>query len=98
MSKHRQAAKVDSNQSGLVKSLRKIPGVTVYLDVDDILLGYKGVNYWYEIKDPDKAFNKDMTFKKGAIKDSQIKLLAEWKGHYKIVWSLDMILEDIGIQ
>ena len=88
MSKHRQAAKVDSNQSGLVKSLRKIPGVTVYLDVDDILLGYKGVNYWYEIKDPDKAFNKDMTFKKGAIKDSQIKLLAEWKQWNLINWTM----------
>ena len=98
MSKHRQAARIDANQPAIVKALRKIPGVTVYLDVDDILVGYKGVNYWYEIKDPEKIFNKDMTFKKGAIKDSQIKLLAEWKGHYKIVWNLDMILKDIGIE
>jgi len=97
LSKHRQAARIDANQPGLVKALRKIHGLTVHLDMDDILIGYKGVNYWYEIKDPEKVFNKDMTFKKGAIKDSQTKLLAEWRGHYKIVWSLDMILDDIGI-
>jgi len=97
MSKHRQAARIDANQPAIVKALRDIAGVTVQLDMDDVIVGYKGVNYWYEIKDPEKVFNKDMTFKKGAIKDSQTKLLDEWTGHYKIVWSLDMILDDIGI-
>ena len=76
MSKHRQAARIDANQPAIVKALRDIAGVTAYLDVDDILVGYKGVNYWYEIKDPEKVFNKDMTFKQGAIKDTQTKLLA----------------------
>lgn len=98
MSKHRQAARIDANQPDIVKALRDIAGVSVYLDVDDILVGYHGKSYWYEIKDPEKVFNKDMTFKKGAIKPSQEKLLAEWTGHYKIVWSLDMILEDMGIK
>jgi len=51
-----------------------------------------------EIKDPEKVFNKNGAFKKGAIKPSQNKLLAEWTGHYQIVWSLDMILDDIGIE
>ena len=97
MSSIRRAKKIDSNQPAIVEALRKIPNLSVELDKDDIFVGYKGVNYWYEIKDPEKVFNKDMTFKKGAIKDTQTKLLAEWKGHYKIVWSLDMILEDIGI-
>jgi hypothetical protein len=65
--------------------------------MDDILVGYKGETYWYEIKDPEKLFNKDGTFRKGEIKPSQEKLLAEWKGHYKIVWNLEMILEDMGV-
>jgi len=98
LSKHRRAARIDSNQPEIVKALRKIPGVTVHLDMDDILVGYKGVNYWYEIKDPEKLFKKDGTFNKGEIKPSQVKLIDGWMGHYKIVWSLDMILEDIGIQ
>ena len=97
MSKFIRHKKVDANQPELVKALRKITGVTVQLDIDDILVGYKGRNYWYEIKDPEKVFKKDGTFNKGEIKPSQTKLLAEWKGHYKIVWSLDMILDDIGI-
>jgi hypothetical protein len=97
MSKHRRAAKIDANQPEIVDALRDTPGVTVQLGMDDILVGYKGVTYWYEIKDPAKLFNKDGSFRKGEIKPSQEKLLAEWKGRYKIVWSIEMILEDIGI-
>ncbi len=97
MSKWRQAAKIDANQPEIIKSLRKMPGVTVQLSMDDILVGYNGVTYWYEIKDPAKLFNKDSTFRKGEIKESQVKLLENWKGHYKIVWNLEMILEDIGM-
>lgn len=87
MSKWRQAAKIDANQPSIVKALRKIPGVTVELGMDDILVGYQGKTYWYEIKVSEKA----------KVKPSQEKLLAEWKGHYKIVWSIEMILEDIGM-
>jgi hypothetical protein len=43
--------------------------------------------YWYEIKTSEKA----------KVKESQIKLRDTWTGHYKIVWSARMILEDIGI-
>ncbi len=94
----RRAARIDENQKDIVDALRGIPGVTVEVGHDDCLVGHKGFTYWYEIKDPDKVFKKDGTFKKGAIKESQIKLDENWKGHYKIVWSLQMILEDIGIK
>lgn len=79
--------KSDGNQTAIVKALRKIPNVSVYTGVDDILVGYKGVSYWYEIKATEKS----------SLQPVQTKLLAEWKGHYKIVWNLDMILEDIGL-
>ena len=84
MSKYVRHKRIDANQPEIVKTLRAM-GISVELDHDDILVGYKGKTYWYEIKTGEKA----------KIKDSQIKLLAEYKGHYKIVWSVDMILEDI---
>jgi hypothetical protein len=84
VSKFRRAAKVDANQSGIVKDLRSL-GFSVELGHDDILVGKHGKTYWYEIKVSEKA----------AVKESQKKLLAEYKGHYKIVWSTQMILDDI---
>ena len=82
-----RANRIDQNQPEIVKALRKIPGVTVELGMDDILVGYQGKTYWYEIKVGEKS----------AVKPSQVKLLENWKGHYKIVWNLEMILEDIGM-
>tara|TARA_R110002126_G_scaffold1757_9_gene10591 strand:- start:1801 stop:2067 length:267 start_codon:yes stop_codon:yes gene_type:complete len=87
MSKSRWAAKVDANQPGIVKALRKIPGVMVEVGMDDILVGYKYRTFWYEIKASEKA----------AIKPHQKELREMWPGHYKIVWTLEMILDDMGI-
>ena len=87
MSKWRRAAKIDANQPEIVEALRAIPGVSVQLGMDDILVGYKGKTYWYEIKVSEKA----------EVKDGQKELAETWEGHYRIVWSLDMILDDIGI-
>ena len=81
----RRAAKVDANQPQIVKDLRKM-GFSVDVNHNDILVGKDNCNYWYEIKNID-GFNKKQ--------DSQIKLENEWKGHYKIVSSLDEILEDM---
>lgn len=97
MSKHRRAARIDKNQPEIVKALRGIAGVTVQLGMDDILVGYKGKSYWYEIKEPDTVSKVTNEVQPSKIKDGQHKLLAEWKGHYKIVWNVDQILEDIGI-
>ena len=97
MSKYRRAAKIDSNQPEIVDALRAIPGVTVQLGMDDILVGHKGRNYWFEIKEPGEVNKKKGSVQKAAIKDSQYKLLDHWTGHYSIVWSLDQILAEIGI-
>ena len=85
MSKYVRHKRIDENQPAIVKELRKL-GYSVELDHDDILVGWKGKTYWYEIKTGPKA----------DIKESQKKLLAEYKGHYKIVWSTEMIIEDIN--
>ncbi|MHC5061972.1 MAG: hypothetical protein ACYTFK_12910 [Planctomycetota bacterium] len=96
MSKYRRSAKIDSNQPEIVKALLKIPGVSVQTGVDDIFVGYKGRNYWYEIKAPDTLSEKTGLADKDAFKKSQINLLKTWTGHYEIVWTLEEILEDMG--
>ena len=70
-------------------------GATVQTGMDDILVGYNGKTYWFEIKDPAKTLKENGTYKAEAIKDSQIKLANEWKGHYKIVHSFEQIIDEI---
>ena len=96
MSKWRQAAKVDANQSDIVKQLRKL-GYSVQVGHDDILVGHKGKTLWYEIKDPEKTLSKKTgELLPSAIKLSQQALMSTWSGHYQIVWTLEQILADIA--
>jgi len=88
LSNHRRAAKVDNNQKDIVKALRKVPGVSVVLDVNDILVGYDGKTYFYEIKETPKS----------TVKDSQYKLIKDFTGHYRFAFSVEDILQDIGVQ
>ncbi len=97
MQKYRRNAKIDNNQNAIVKALRKLLGVTVQVEHDDILVGHKGKTYWYEIKSPDAVSKKTGKINDSFLKPSQIKLLKEWRGHYKIVWSIEQILEDLSI-
>ena len=80
-----------------MEELRKIPSVSVETDHDDIFVGYKGFNYWYELKNPNKISKKTGKVKESAKQKSQKKLSKTWKGHYKIVSTLDEILIDMGI-
>jgi len=92
LSNNRRRKKIDSNQNEIIEELL-VRGVSVAPDHDDILCGYKGNTYWFEIKASEAA---SKVVNKTTI--AQHKLADTWKGHYKIVWSLDMILKDIGIQ
>ena len=96
--KHRRAAKIDSNQPDIVKALRKIPGVTVEVNHDDILVGHKDKTYWFEIKEESTVSPVTGKVQPSKIKDSQHKLLAEWAGHYQIVWNLGQIFKAIGME
>jgi hypothetical protein len=98
LSKWRRAAKIDANQPAIVKALRNIPGVTVQTGMDDLLVGYNGFTYWFELKEPEKVSKKTGELLESAIKPSQIKLRDTWKGHYRIVWSLDQILAELGLK
>ena len=91
MSKYRRKAKVDSNQVQIVEDLRKL-GFSVQPGHDDILVGRCGKTYWFEIKAPSCRSKKTGEILQSAKKKSQITLEAEWRGHYKLVISLDEIL------
>ncbi len=90
--------KVDNNQSDIVKALRKIPGVTVEVGHDDILVGRVGRTFWFEVKTPDCVSKKTGKVRPSKIKDSQKKLLHTWMGHYSLIWTLDQILKEIGLR
>lgn len=95
---YRRAAKVDANQPDIVEALRKM-GFTVEDDHDDILVGTQGRTFWYEIKNPDRAASKKTGKALESRKQkSQKRIEATWRGHYKIVCSLDEILADIKVQ
>jgi len=91
----RRGKRIDNNQAEIVKQLRSIPGVTVELDCNDILVGYKGKTYWYEVKNADTVSPKTGKVRPSALKDSQKALLRDWKGHYKVIWSIEQILKEI---
>lgn len=90
----RYLRRTDQNQKDIVEGLRRL-GFSVYLDVDDILVGCNGKNYWYEIKKPETVSKRTGKVNDSAKKEGQKKLEKEWQGHYRIVSSLDEILEDI---
>jgi hypothetical protein len=77
-------------------ALIMIPGVSVAPSHDDILVGYKGKTYWYELKSPEVA-NKEGVVYESAKKPSQKELEKHWTGHYRIVCSLSQILQELGL-
>jgi len=97
MSKYRRAAKIDANQPEMVRMLRQIPGVTVETRHDDILCGYKGKTYWYEIKEPGCVSPKTGKVRASELKPEQKKLIVTWAGHYEVIWNIGQILQDLEI-
>ena len=95
MTKYRQAARIDENQNEIVKKLRDY-GCSVQTGMDDLLVGFNGRSYWIEVKDPSKTKKKNGDYKAGSIKDSQQKLLKEWRGHYSVCCSFEEILKEIN--
>lgn len=88
--------RVDGNQADIVADLLTIPGVTVETDHDDILVGFRGKTFWFEIKS-EEAVGADGKVKPSSLRPSQKRILESWTGHYEVVWSLDQILRSLGI-
>lgn len=85
--------KVDNNQKEIVDALRQIPGLTVKSTAalgkgfPDIAVGYKGRNYFFEIK----ATHKD------TLTPDEEKWHGFWRGHVQVARSAREILESLGI-
>ena len=50
--------KRDQNEAGIIRELKKIPNLSIEEGHDDILVGYKGITYWFEIKNPEQRAKK----------------------------------------
>ena len=88
----RRAAKIDNNQRDIVRRLNQVPGVSVKVGHDDILVGYRGRTYWFEIKNPDLKAKRTEGVRESAKQALQKKLEATWTGHYEIVTTFEEIL------
>ena len=82
----RRAARIDENQPAIVAALREFGATVQPLHAvgggcPDILCGYKGKNYLFEIKNPAKPKrDQDLT-------EDQIDWVMKWKGHHMVIKS-----------
>lgn len=88
------AKKVDANQKPIVAGLRGV-GASVALlhragdDIPDLLVGFRGVTYLLEAKNPDG---------KDKVSEGQERFIEDWRGGpVAVVRSLDEALRVIGV-
>lgn len=85
-----QAAKIDANQTEIVEALRQV-GCSVEITsrlgkgYPDLTVGYRGVTYLIEVKTD-----------KGKLTTDQIRWQARWRGHVKVVRSVNEALATVG--
>jgi len=84
----------DGNHADLVRKLNRVPGVSVVDTADlggagfDIVVGYRGVNYLLEIKNPDVPWK---------LEPSEERMSIEWPGQWAVVETFDEVLTLLGI-
>ena len=92
----RRAARVDENQSDIVKALRKA-GYSVAITsglgegFPDLLVGARGKNYLLEIKDGSKPPSAQK------LTADQVEWHRNWRGHVAVIDSVESALKEIGI-
>lgn len=102
MSFSKYANRIDANQQSIINDLEKL-GFVILLNHDDFIAVYQGRMLLVECKNPKTTLNKDGSIKKGAVKDSQIKLLKikrdnEYNFPYILAWYTEDILAWFGIK
>lgn len=89
----RRAAKVDGNQAEIVEALRGIPECSVLVlsavgeGCPDIMVGYRGFNFLFEIKDPTQPAHRH------ELTDDQKTFHAAWTGQVQKVFGMKEIIE-----
>jgi hypothetical protein len=93
----RLKAKKDGNQTEVVNTLRKYPGVTVAVTSQlgkgfcDIIVGFRNKNYLIELKDGSKPPSARK------LTPDEIRFRDCWTGHYAVCKNIDEVLKEIGI-
>ena len=86
-----RASRVDDNQKEIVQSLRKF-GCSVYIVSQlkgfcDIVVGWRGYNYLFEIKDPNKPpSQRKLTPKEKEFHES-------WNGQVAVIYTADDVVK-----
>lgn len=85
--------KPDSHQAQIVEELRQVPGMSVHVLSQypgqlDLLIGFQGRTYWYEIK--------HYGFSAYDLTDREQEIMRTWSGHCGVATSADEILRRIG--
>ena len=89
--------KADSNQSSLVKQIRKIPGVTVRhthtvgQGFPDLAIGFRGKTILLEVKDP-----ANIPSKRRLTEDEQ-DFFNNWTGEAYVVETFDDVLKILNV-
>ena len=94
----RRALRIDDNQKDIVDKLMKLPGISVDVGHDDIIVGWQGKNFWYEVKKQSEVSRKTGEIRSSALTHTERNRLMYWPGHYKVVWTFEQILEDMGYE
>ena len=84
--------RTDTGQQAIVKALRK-RGYSVITNMDDLLIGHNGVNYWIELKRPESRSKRTGEILPSFIKEGQKELLRTYKGQYALCTCLEDIIE-----
>jgi hypothetical protein len=79
--------RVDANQSSIVAGLREFGASVVSTHMvghgyPDINVGFRGVNYCFEIKD-----------KGGKLTPAEVKWRDNWKGNYYVIHSIEEAIQ-----
>jgi hypothetical protein len=88
MSINRTAARRDGNERPIIDGLVAVGATVKQLSlkgVCDLLVGFRGVNYLIEVKEP-----------KGKLTPDQIDFFEDWRGQKGIARNLDDALRIIG--
>lgn len=91
----RRAARVDGNQSQIVSELRRcglsvFPTHTVGEGFPDLVCGWKGNNYLFEIKDPKQPPSKQK------LTPDEERLRKEWRGTIFTITTAEEALQTVG--
>ena len=90
--------RVDENQKGIVEDLRKIGASVLVMSslskAFDLLVGYQGNNFLFEVKNPKKPKSQRKLTK------SQVDLHRSWKGNAQVIETsqdiIDILHRNIG--